>query len=110
MLLIKPELEIALFCDLERMGDRLRTSFEKIGHFLRRLEIEFLGRKTHSLAILERLPRLDAEQDLMGLGILSMEIVAIIRGYKWEGRADAQSRESIDSRATGFQRRCFESR
>ncbi len=72
MLFFKFQLQVAAFCDLYRMGDRLGDVLKKIGHLLGRLDIEFIRWKLHPIGLLKCLPRLNAEENLVGFGILAL--------------------------------------
>src|SRR6185369_8374339 len=79
---IEIKFDIALFGNCQGIGQRLWRIVEGGGHLVRRLDVEFVGRKLHPVRIVHRLAGLDAEQHLMRLGIFPVQIVAVIRGYQ----------------------------
>jgi hypothetical protein len=52
-------------------------------HFFRTFEVELIAGVTQPISIADGLARLDAQQNVMGLIIVLMQIVAVISGYNW---------------------------
>ena len=74
------DLNVAARGDIDGAGQRIGNFAEDLGHFLRSLEIELVGSELHAMRIAHGLAGLDAEQDFLGVGVLVVEIVAIVGG------------------------------
>ena len=81
MFLFELQFEIAALSDLHRMDQRLGMLLKKIPHLLRGFKIEFVGREPHPIALSEGLTRLNTQKSLMGWGMFSVKVMAIIRGH-----------------------------
>ena len=89
MLLFKPEVQVAPLADLERIDDGLGADPEPFRHLRRGLEVKLRGRKVHPVAVLKGLSGLDAEEHLVGPGVLALEVVTVIRGDRGNSRLPA---------------------
>ncbi len=63
--------------ELERAGERLGIVREVRGHLRRRLEEELVGVEAPAVRVRERVARLDAEERLVGLGVLVVQVVDV---------------------------------
>jgi len=84
--LLKIEGEVALLGDHHRVRDGLGAVRKELLHFVGRLEIEGVRGKTHAAGILHGLARLDAQQDLVGLVVGALEVVAVVGRHERDGQ------------------------
>src|SRR5579885_2152719 len=96
-----PELELEIHPpgDFHRVAEFLRFRPERLRHLVRRLDVQFVGIETPSRFVRHRLSGLDAEQDLVRLGVAAMEVVAIVgRDYRQSDLARDVAQRVIDWR------------
>ena len=72
------ELEVAAVGDRQRVGQRLRPGGELPRHLLRRAEVEVGGAVAQPLRVVHRHAGLDAEQDLVRIGVLLAEVMDVV--------------------------------
>ena len=78
------EFEIDSVRNRNSIADLLGVCAESRGHLLWRFHIELVGVESPSRLIRQRLTGLNTEQDFMRLGILAMQIMAIVgRGQRY---------------------------
>ena len=70
------------------------TVAELGGHLLRGFEIELVRGKTEPLGIRQGPAGLEAEQDLMGMGLLLVQVVAVIGGHHLDPQFPAKFPQS----------------
>ena len=82
--MVVPELErkVDALGDLAGVGQGLGHVGEGGGHFLGRAVIEVLGRKAHALGVVHAGGGLDAQQDVVGLGVVGAQVVAVVGGHQ----------------------------
>ena len=78
MVLMERKVHIAHLGNLHRIVKGLVAAREQLAKLLLAFQIEFLGFKTHPVQIVHRLAGLDAQQDVMGLGVPLPKIVGVI--------------------------------
>ena len=83
MVSLKGEIHLAHLSYLESILQGLGHIGKFPCHLLRGFHIKFVGLKSHATFILKRFPRLKTEQNLMGLGILSFQVMAIVCCHEW---------------------------
>ena len=76
----KSKVKIALVRDFLGVVAGLRHHGEQIVHFIRRLDVEFVGLELHLVGVLNGLAGLDAEQDALHLGVIPAQIVGVVGG------------------------------
>ena len=74
------ELEINAIGYFNGIADSLGIGAEGGGHFIRRFDVKLVGIEAPAGFVGERLAGLDAEQNLVGLGVVAMEIMTIVSG------------------------------
>ena len=74
------ELEIAALGDLEGAAQRVGEVAEALPHLLGRLEVDLVGQVAETVRVVHRLAGLDAEQDVVGVGVLVPQVVAVVGG------------------------------
>ena len=75
---VEIEFQVAPLGDFDGLEHRRRQLAEEPRHFLRGFDVQLLGREPHALRILERFAGLQAEQDVVGLGVVAFEVVAVV--------------------------------
>ena len=73
------ECDVALFSDLHRVVAGFGYGSEDVSHLLFALEIELVVRVSHAVFVFDLRARLDAEQDVMSLGVLLLDVVDVVR-------------------------------
>ena len=68
--------------DLVGDAHRLGNFPEKLLHFLGGLDVKFVGFKIHAAALVQRAPRLKAEQHLLGVSVVAGEVVGVVGGHQ----------------------------
>ena len=81
-LAVHRQLQVAAFGDGQGVADRLGGIVEGGGHLLRRLDVELVHRELHVGRVAHGLAGLDAEQHLVGAGILPVQVVAVVGGHQ----------------------------
>ncbi len=76
------DFHVASRSDVHGAAQSLGQFAEDQGHLCRRLEIELIRRKLHAVRIAHSLAGLNAEQDVLRVGVFVMDVVAIVRGYQ----------------------------
>jgi len=87
LLVLEVELERALLGDLDGAPERVGELLEGGGHLLLRLEVEFAGGEPHPLRVVERLPRLYAEEHVVGEGVVAPHVVDVVGGQQRQPEA-----------------------
>src|SRR4029077_19445851 len=68
--------------DVHRSAERVRQFAEHLRHLSRRLEVKLVSGKLHAMRVAHGLAGLDAQQDILGMRVVVMQVVAIVRGYQ----------------------------
>ena len=84
---------VAALGDLDRRRAGARIILEALGHLLRRLEVELVAAVTHAVLVGEVALRLDAEERVVGVGILMAQVVDVVGGHRLEAGLLGQLRE-----------------
>src|ERR1700737_5509858 len=79
--------------DRPRVGDRPREIAEPLGHLGGCLEVELVVVESHALLIRDDRARLQAEEDVVRLGVVPSRVMGIVRGDQWDPRALGQPGE-----------------
>ena len=74
--------QVATLRDPGRVLQRPGEIGEKVRHLLRRFEIQLVGSKLEPFGIVDRFAGLDAEQHIMGVHILLVEVVAVVARHE----------------------------
>ena len=77
--LTKYDLDITHICDLVRILQCFLCIWEQRLHLLRRFQIELSFLIAHTIFVIDRLSRLDTEQNIMRLPVLFVDIMGIVR-------------------------------
>ncbi len=77
--------EVHLVGHLQGAGERLGQVLEELPHLVGGLQVEVLGLEAPALRVVEVGPRLQAEQDVVGLGVVAVDVVQVV------GRHQAQA-------------------
>ena len=80
------DLDVAAGGDVESPSERVRNFAEDLGHLLSGFEIELVCGELHAMRIAHGLAGLNAEQELLGVGILVMQVVTIVGGDEGNAR------------------------
>ena len=80
------EFEVAAGGDLAGVLDGVGRVAEDRGHLGGRLEVELVGRELEPVRVRDLAVRLDADQDVLALGVLAAGEVDVVRGH--EGQAE----------------------
>ncbi len=72
------ELEVHRLRDAQRVGERLRQLAEELVHLGGRLEVELIRPVAHPPRRIHRLPGLDAEEEVVRLGVVALEVVTVV--------------------------------
>jgi len=72
------ELEVDLVRDLEGGRQRLGQVLEDLDHLGRRLQVVLLGRKSPAVGIVEAGARLQAEENVVGLRVVTVHVVEVV--------------------------------
>ncbi len=86
MVFAKGQLHIAALRHLHCFGDGLGAVSKGSFHLLRRLEIELVGGKAEAAGVVDGLAGLDAEEHLVGLGLLAIQVMAVVGGDERDGK------------------------
>ena len=76
------QLHVAALRDLHCARQRLRVVPENRVHLLGAFQVQLLGGETQPLFILQHLAGLDADQGVLGLGMLAAEVMGVIGGHQ----------------------------
>ena len=68
---------------------------EFLGHFLGGFEVELIGLELHALFIQHGLAGLDAEQDFMGPGIATPQVMAVVGGHQRQPQFPPEADEPV---------------
>ena len=74
------DLRIAALRDSHRALQRIRNLAEEALHLVSRLYIELIALELEALLVVNRGSGLDAQQNFMCVGVLTTDVVAVIRG------------------------------
>src|SRR4051812_20403981 len=77
-------LEIATRGNVQRAGNDRVRAVEYAHHLLIALDEELVGRELHAILFRDRLAGLNAEHDVLRVGIVLTEIVAVVGGHHWD--------------------------
>ena len=91
MVLAELQLEVAPLGDLDGVRNGLGHVGEGLFHLLRRLHVKGLGREPEPVFVLDDLAGLDAEQGVVGLVVLHVQVVAVVRGDDGDARVLASA-------------------
>ena len=80
--LVQGEFQVATLGDGHGVGDGLGRVGKGPRHLLRRLDVELVRRELHVGRVAHGLAGLDAEQHLVSLGILPVQVVAVVGGHQ----------------------------
>ena len=80
------DLDIALVGDLHRVGDGLRAIVERCLHLLHGLEVQLRGAHAHAFLVQNGALGADAQEDVVGLGVVFRQVVAVVGGHEGEPR------------------------
>ncbi len=78
MIGVEVEVEVAALGDGHGVADRLGVLAEERLHLLRALDVELAVGETHPRGVVHGLAGLDAEQHLVGVGVLPGQVVAVV--------------------------------
>ncbi len=78
----KLELDIASVGNFLRSVNGIGTGRKQRAHFFFALDVKLTRFHTHAFVIIERLAGLDAHQHFLRIGILFLQIMAVVRGDK----------------------------
>src|SRR5207244_7844565 len=93
------ELEIDPVRDFNRIADFFGISAKGSRHLCGRLDVKLIGVEAPASVVGHRLTGLDAEQHLVRLGILAMEIVTIVGGDQREPESASDLTQRIVERS-----------
>ena len=77
---VQRDLDVAELRHHQRVLDRLRVLREGEVHLLPALQVELVGVEAHPVGVRELLAHLDAEQDVVGTGIVLLAVVGVVGG------------------------------
>ena len=80
-------LDVTAIRDRHRVGDGLRVRSEAIAHLLRARKVVVGSREAESLLLLAARAGLQAEQDVVGLGVLGLDVVRVVGGHERQAGA-----------------------
>ncbi len=80
------DLDVAPLRDLERAGEGMVEAREVESHLLGRLEEELVRVESPVVRVLERVPRLDAEERFVRVRVLCVQVVDVARGDERKAR------------------------
>ena len=81
-MLAEIELEVHAGRDEQGVLHRLGHVREELEHLLGRPEVQRLGGHPHPVLVGEGLPGVEAEEDLLGQGVLGLDVVDVVRGHE----------------------------
>ncbi len=90
VVLAELQLEVTALGHFHRVAQGLRAPAELTGHHLQRLEVQLVSGKLKAARIADRLAGLDAEQHLVGVGFVLVEIVAVVGRHQLDAEIMAQ--------------------
>ena len=70
--------DVALFHHFDGVGDRLGAPRKRLHHLIVCLEVELIRLKAHAFGVVNRLARLNAEHDVVHLGVLALGVVDVV--------------------------------
>ena len=82
MILVEGKLHIAHIGNFRRIVKGLVAAREQSPQLLLAFQIEFLGLEAHPVLIVNGLSRLDAQEHILHIGILSAQVVGIVGDHK----------------------------
>ncbi len=94
----KCQLQVALFCNPEGVGDSFGDIPEKVGHHLGGFEVEMPGPEAEPVLFIEEGPGLKAEERIVRLPILLVQVMRIVCGDKGNLALGAQLHEQRKDR------------
>ena len=68
--------------DFLRAIHRVRAGAEKLAHFRLALDVELTGFHAHAVLVIEGFAGLDAHEHFLGLGVLFLQVVAVVGSYQ----------------------------
>ena len=81
-LAVHRQIKVTALGDNQGVADRLGSVGKGPRHLFRRLDVELVNREFHMGRVFHGLAGLDAEQHLMGTGVLTVEIMAVVRRHQ----------------------------
>ena len=82
MILMENEIQVTLLGDAYCIFKSILTAGKEFLQFLFAFQIEIIGRKPHPVFIIHTFARLNAQQNILHLGILPAQVVGIIGDHK----------------------------
>ena len=76
------QLECALLSDLQRIGESFRHVIKESLHLLFALEVELIAAVAEAILIVNRLPGLDTQQNIVREGVPLRQIMAVVGGHQ----------------------------
>ena len=76
-------------------GGQDRGVGEGPGHLRRALEIELVGLELHAAGAVHGLAGLDAQQDVLGLGVFGLQVVHVVGGHQGQPPAGRQLEQGL---------------
>ena len=95
MVLAERKLQIAALGDLAGVLDRLGIVGKQRRHLLGRTKVEALRLIAHAVFVVHGLARLDAEQNIVRVGIFFSKIVRVVRHDEREPRLLVQAQDAL---------------
>jgi len=87
---LQVHLQVAAFGHLQGVVDRLGHPVEGPKHLLARLEIELGGEELHAPLVVQVLPGLDADQDVLQGGVVPGQVMGIVGGHRLQAEIPGQ--------------------
>ena len=87
------QLEAAHLGHPQRVGEGFGVLREGEGHLRGALQVELRGVEAEALGVFELLARPDAEQHVVGVGVVLQQVVGVVRGHEGQARALPHARE-----------------
>ena len=78
MIFAEFDLEVAALGDFERVRQRLRNTAEQARHLLAALQVKLIAGEFHAMRVLDRLAHADAQQRVVGFGVVTVGVVAVV--------------------------------
>src|SRR5580698_71649 len=96
------QFEIATVDELHGVGADVRALGEGTAHLLSRLDVELLRVELEPVGIVHASCGLDAEQNLMGTGVIRSNIVAVIGSDNRDVKLLLNAKDGFADRLVGF--------
>ena len=89
----EPEPEVAPAGDLDRVGQRVRQVREAGLHLFVRLQVKLPLAVPHPVRVRKEFPRVDAQQDVVGPGVVGREVMHVVRRDQGDAHLACQADE-----------------